>query len=97
MIFFLRRGNDNVLVCCRNYEHIVKTHQNAPQQGQNQVPDEVKFQVFQHVMDMLFQSFNASISVATFAELSGCVFNWLEEHCKPQVSVYSRHNCHYEG
>ncbi|KAK3098552.1 hypothetical protein FSP39_020551, partial [Pinctada imbricata] len=57
-----------------NYEHIVKTHQNTPMHGQNQVSDEVKFQV----------SFNATISVANFAELSACVFSWLEEYCKPQ-------------
>lgn len=36
-------------------------------------------------MDNLFQSFNANISVSNFAELSGSVFNWLEEYCKPQV------------
>lgn len=36
-------------------------------------------------MDRLFQTFN-NISVANFAELSGCVFSWLEEHCKPQVN-----------
>lgn len=36
-------------------------------------------------MDRLFQTFN-NISVANFAELSACVFSWLEEHCKPQVS-----------
>ena len=29
----------------RNYEHIVKAHQNTPHQGQNQLSDEVKFQV----------------------------------------------------
>ena len=29
----------------RNYEHIVKTHQNTPVHGQNQVSDEMKFQV----------------------------------------------------
>lgn len=67
-----------------NYEHIVKTHQNTPVFGQNQVSDEVKFQVFQNIMDTLFESFNATISVANFAELSACVFNWLEEYCKPQ-------------
>ncbi|XP_041372239.1 max-like protein X [Gigantopelta aegis] len=67
-----------------NYEHIVKTHQNTPIHGQNQVSDEVKFQVFQQVMDQLFQSFNQSISVANFAELSACIFTWLEEYCKPQ-------------
>lgn len=35
-------------------------------------------------MNRLFETFN--ISVANFAELSGCVFSWLEEHCKPQVN-----------
>ncbi|KAL5008682.1 hypothetical protein ScPMuIL_014269 [Solemya velum] len=68
-----------------NYEHIVKTHQNTPVHGQNQVSDEVKFHVFQQVMDTMFQSFNATISVANFAELSACVFSWLEEYCKPQT------------
>lgn len=41
---------------------------------------------FQQMMDNLFLSFNGSISVNNFAELSACVFNWLEEYCKPQVS-----------
>ncbi|XP_052806172.1 max-like protein X [Mya arenaria] len=68
-----------------NYEHIVKTHQNQPSHGQNQVSDAVKFHVFKQVMDALFQTFNANISVANFAELSACVFSWLEEHCKPQT------------
>lgn len=67
-----------------NYEHIVKTHQNTPQAGQNQVSDEVKFQVFKQVMDSLFTSFVSTVSVANFAELSGCVFSWLEEYCKPK-------------
>jgi len=41
---------------------------------------------FQQIMDALFVSFDASISVASFNELSGSVFSWLEEYCKPQVS-----------
>ncbi|XP_077993442.1 max-like protein X [Glandiceps talaboti] len=68
-----------------NYEQIVKAHQNTPASGRNQISDEVKFQVFKAIMDAQFQSFNASISVASFAELSGCVFHWLEECCKPQA------------
>ncbi|XP_043910630.1 max-like protein X isoform X2 [Protopterus annectens] len=68
-----------------NYEQIVKAHQNNPQQGMDQVSDEVKFNVFQSIMDSLFQSFNASISVASFQELSACVFSWIEEHCKPKT------------
>ncbi|XP_022081760.1 max-like protein X [Acanthaster planci] len=68
-----------------NYEQIVKAHQNTPGQGQNQVSDQVKFDVFRAIMDSQFQSFNDSISVASFAELSACVFSWLEEYCKPQT------------
>jgi len=41
---------------------------------------------FQQIMDALFVSFDASISVTSFNELSGSVFSWLEEYCKPQVS-----------
>lgn len=68
-----------------NYEHIVKSHQSAPSTGDQHVSDEIKFQVFRNTMDALFQSFNASISVANFAELSACVFSWLEEYCKPRT------------
>nr|KAF6309132.1 MAX dimerization protein MLX [Pipistrellus kuhlii] len=68
-----------------NYEQIVKAHQDNPHEGEDQVSDQVKFSVFQGIMDSLFQSFNASISMASFQELSACVFSWIEEHCKPQV------------
>ena len=40
-------------------------------------------QVFQVFMDSLFQSFNQQVSMNNFAELSGCVFSWIEERCKP--------------
>uniref|UniRef100_A0A8B9V7P8 Max-like protein X n=1 Tax=Anas zonorhyncha TaxID=75864 RepID=A0A8B9V7P8_9AVES len=70
-----------------NYEQIVKAHQDNPNEGKDQISDQMKFNVFQGVMDSLFQSFNASISVTSFQELSACVFSWIEEHCKPQVST----------
>lgn len=73
----------------RNYEHIVKAHQNNPQQGEDQVSDQVKFNIFQSIMDSLFQSFSNSVSVNSFQELSACVFSWIEEHCKPQVTQVS--------
>jgi len=66
-----------------NYEQLVKAHQRAPQVQEDLVPDEVKFQVFQIFMDSLFQSFNTQVSMNNFAELSGCVFTWIEEQCKP--------------
>ncbi|XP_076455995.1 max-like protein X [Babylonia areolata] len=81
----LRREVMALKIMKANYEHIVKTHQNTPKHGQSQVSDELKFQVFKQIMDTLFQSFNSSISVANFAELSACVFSWLEEYCKPQT------------
>uniref|UniRef100_T1JG28 Max-like protein X n=1 Tax=Strigamia maritima TaxID=126957 RepID=T1JG28_STRMM len=68
-----------------NYEQIVRAHQIQPSQAENQLSDEVKFQLFQAIMDSLFQSFNNTISMTNFAELSGCVFSWLEEYCKPQT------------
>ncbi|XP_064471815.1 max-like protein X isoform X2 [Ornithodoros turicata] len=68
-----------------NYEQLVKVNQNQPGQNKNQVSDEMKFEVFQAIGDSLFQSFNASVSVSNFSELSGCVFGWLEEYCKPQT------------
>lgn len=89
------------LVCCacfRNYEQIVKAHQDNPNEGKNQISDEVKFNVFQGIMDSLFQSFNASVSVTSFQELSACVFSWIEEHCKPQVNAgLQRGWCHSQG
>lgn len=64
----------------------MKAHQNNPQQGENQVSDQIKFNIFQSIMDSLFQSFSSSVSVNSFQELSACVFSWIEEHWKPQVS-----------
>jgi len=75
-----------------NYQQLVKAHQQAPTVTEDLVPDETKFQVFQVFMDSLFQSFNQQVSMHNFAELSGCVFSWIEEQCKPgdlQDLVYS--------
>merc|ERR1712183_834171 len=66
-----------------NYEQLVKAHQRAPQLQEDLVPDEVKFQVFQIFLDSLFHSFNQQVSMNNFAEMSGCVFSWIEEQCKP--------------
>merc|ERR1719244_2310983 len=66
-----------------NYEQLVRAHQRAPSVPDDLVSDEVKFQVFQIFMDSLFQSFNQQVSMNNFAELSGCVFSWIEEQCKP--------------
>lgn len=81
----LRREVTALRIMKTNYEQIVQAHQNTPQVGLNQVTDEIKFQVFQQLMDVLFHSFNNSVSVSNFQELSACIFNWMEEHCKPQI------------
>ena len=43
----------------------------------------LNFRFFQIFLDSLFQSFNQQVSMNNFAELSGCVFSWIEEQCKP--------------
>ncbi|KAM8824130.1 max-like protein X [Synchiropus splendidus] len=81
----LRKEVTALKIMKTNYEHIVKAHQNNPQQGEDQVSDQVKFNIFQSIMDSLFQSFTTSVSVNSFQELSACVISWIEEHCKPQT------------
>ncbi|QQP57681.1 Uncharacterized protein FKW44_002751, partial [Caligus rogercresseyi] len=83
----------------KNYEALAKAHKSQPASSASSsssssslfikdralLPGEVKFQVFQLLMDSLFQSFNESVNMKNFSELSGCVFSWLEEQCKPQL------------
>ncbi|XP_014479262.1 PREDICTED: max-like protein X [Dinoponera quadriceps] len=80
----LRKDVVGLGIMLANYEQIVKAHQTQPSHAEMRVSDEMKFQVFQAIMDRLFQSFN-DISVGNFGELSAYVFSWLEEHCKPQT------------
>jgi len=69
-----------------NYEQLVKAHKAQPaDQDESVVPAEIKFETFKMLMDNLFVSFNDSVTVSDFNELSGGVFSWLEEHCKPQM------------
>nr|CAG4645227.1 EOG090X0H9E [Leptodora kindtii] len=68
-----------------NYDQILKANEMQQGQSGNQVPEEVKFHLFQTIMENLFQSFDSIVSVTSFAELSSCVFSWVEEHCKPQT------------
>lgn len=82
-----------------NYESLVKAHQNQQRircgmSGINDddemsrktyVPAEVKARTFQRFMDKLFDSFNEQVGMNNFSELSGGVFSWLEDQCKPQM------------
>lgn len=72
-----------------NYEEMVKQHQQTQQQNclnysAQLISDETKFEVFKAICDSLFHSFDSSIQVNNFNELSACTIAWLEEHCKPQ-------------
>lgn len=85
-----------------NYEQIVKAQQSQPGHTETPVSDEVKFSVFQAIMDQLFLTFS-TVSVSNFSELSAGVFSWLEEYCKPQTlkdtvfQVLRRHNSQMRG
>ncbi|KAF5291112.1 hypothetical protein FQA39_LY14354, partial [Lamprigera yunnana] len=67
-----------------NYEQIVKAQQSQPSHTETRISDEVKFSVFQLIMEQLFMTFR-TVSVNNFSELSAGVFSWLEEYCKPQT------------
>nr|CAG4648359.1 EOG090X0H9E [Moina brachiata] len=80
----LRKEVIGLQIMKSNYDQIVKANQTQSGQVENQVPDEVKFQLFQTIMDNLFLTFDSMVSASSFVELSSCVFAWVEEHCKPQ-------------
>ncbi|KAL7301484.1 hypothetical protein TKK_0005921 [Trichogramma kaykai] len=67
-----------------NYEKIANDTDNQPGPSDNCVSDEIKFQVFQAIMDHLFKSFE-KVPTFEFEELTNWIFRWLEEHCKPST------------
>ncbi|GAU96177.1 hypothetical protein RvY_07662 [Ramazzottius varieornatus] len=67
----------------QTYEKMATAMLQQPDQGLNPVSDDVKFKVFQSIMDNLFQSYDARVNADSFAELSGSAFNWLEESGTP--------------
>ena len=67
-----------------SYEQIVKQHNTSGGNIQGKLTEDVKFAVFQQIMEKLFLTFNAQVSTNSFQELSSCVINWIEEQCKPQ-------------
>jgi len=66
-----------------NYEQMCARTAKPGESG-NEISEDVKKRVFEAFSDNLFASFE-SVSVANFADLSGSVFSWLEESCKPQA------------
>lgn len=66
------------------YDQVVANNNQQPGNAAKQVSDQLKFQVFRTVLDSLYQTFEPSIATNNFADISGSVISWLEEHCKPQ-------------
>lgn len=60
----------------KNYEHMLQNQQASSQQMEA-VSDEVKFQVFQSIMDEMFLSFD-KLPMNDFNELVNSVCEWLE-------------------
>jgi MAX-like protein X len=82
----LRKETIALQIMKTNYEQMVKQHQDT-QTGQPSahVSDEVKMHVFQALCDQLFMSFDETVPTDNFADLSRCVFSWLEEKCTPNT------------
>lgn len=68
----------------QSYEQMLQNQQSSPGQAETRVPDDVKFQVFQAIMEEMFLSFDA-LPMNDFAELTTGVIPWLEENCKPHL------------
>lgn len=67
-----------------SYEQMLQNQQSSPGQAETRVSDEVKFQLFQAIMEEMFLSF-AQLPMTDFAELITGVLPWLEENCKPHL------------
>ena len=86
----LRRELASLQIIRDTYDELVKVHQRSTGTGVEGddgifIPSEVKFRVFQVLMDSLFMSFNEKVGMSNFQELSRCVISWLEESCTPYV------------
>jgi len=88
----LRKELASLQIIRDTYDELVKVHQTSTSGGGGEagddgvfIPSEVKFRVFQMLMDSLFLSFNEKVGMNNFQELSRCVISWLEEYCTPYV------------
>lgn len=71
-----------------NYEEILHYHRNMPKDNSVEINDEAKFDLFVKFSDNLFQSFQSMINPNSFADLSSSMFNWLEQMCSSNVSIF---------
>ncbi|XP_055903797.1 max-like protein X [Eupeodes corollae] len=67
-----------------SYEHMLQHQQSNPGPAEARLTDEAKFQVFQSIMDEMFETFQ-NIPMDNFEQLTTGVIPWLEEHCKPHI------------
>lgn len=86
----LRKELAALQIMRENYDQLVKAHQSSTANAGGDlgedgvfVPSEVKFRVFQMLMDSLFMTFNDTVSMNNFQDLSRGVISWLEEQCTP--------------
>ena len=77
----LRKDVMGLKIMKANYEHIVTAHQNTPQAGQNQVSDEVKFQV----VSKIFHTASLSAQVIAQSKILLCV---IEAHSCLQSRLF---------
>ncbi|XP_062121826.1 LOW QUALITY PROTEIN: max-like protein X [Drosophila sulfurigaster albostrigata] len=66
------------------YETMLQHQQANPGPEEARLTDEAKFQVFQAILDEMFDTFQ-HIPMDSFKQLTSGVIPWLEEHCKPHI------------
>lgn len=66
----------------KNYEHMLQNQQTSNQQMET-ISDEIKFQVFQSIMNEMFVSFE-KLPMSDFDELVNSVCEWLESSFSSQ-------------
>ncbi|EDW45236.1 max-like protein X [Drosophila sechellia] len=66
------------------YENMLQHQQANPGPEEARLTDEAKFQVFQAIMEEMFETFQ-HIPMENFKQLTTGIIPWLEEHCKPHI------------
>ncbi|EDW98514.1 max-like protein X [Drosophila teissieri] len=66
------------------YENMLQHQQANPGPEEARLTDEAKFNVFQAIMEEMFETFQ-HIPMENFKQLTTGIIPWLEEHCKPHI------------
>jgi hypothetical protein len=73
-----------------NYEEILNYHKGVPHNSptkNEEISDDVKFELFKTFADNLFKSFHLVVKPNSFVELSGSLLNWIEQMCSSNVNL----------